>query len=434
MTRRVFLFLLMFLLPAQAAIQNVSQSSQLEVNITLYSGDLAFIKEKRTTFLTEGSNKLLIKDVPSSILVDSLIFQILPLTTSIKLLEYNFQTPQITAESLLKHSIGDEVKILPSQLLPMPPTAKLVALDGENGIVESGEHIYVIKKNRIAFLRLPYTLVAEPLITLKLMNPKAGDHAFYLGYLTKGFTWEGGYTIVLDAAATQLNLNNWINIHNKSGMDIKKGHFLIAHTQAAEDHFYNIEKPISLSDNAVKNVSWATAQGLTPTKSFRIFPKNNITQNEEGVVIKPTVETWLSVQNDEAHGLGIPLPHGLIKVFQRLASGALMYLSENKTPFIPVGKALSLRVGSTKEITADMRQTDFRKLGSQVVESGYRLDLKNETKLPKEVTVFQNVTGDWSILRESHPHEEEGGRLQWTLTLGPQEEESLRYRIRMNVK
>ena len=45
-----------------------------------------------------------------------------------------------------------------------------------------------------------------------------------------------------------------------------------------------------------------------------------------------------------------------------------------------------------------------------------------------------DVTGEWSILRESHPHEEEGGRLQWTLTLGPQEEVSLRYRIRMNVK
>ena len=91
-------------------------------------------------------------------------------------------------------------------------------------------------------------------------------------------------------------------------------------------------------------------------------------------------------------------------------------------------------MGSTKEITADMRQTDFRRLGSQVVESGYRLDLKNESKLPKEVTVFQNVTGDWSILRESHPHEVEEKRLQWTLTLKAQEEVSLRYRIRMNVK
>src|SRR3990167_5249250 len=324
-----FLLLLILIAPVHAVIQNVSQSSQLEVNITLYSGDLALVKEKRKTFLTEGSNKLLIKDIPSSILVDSFIFQILPLGSPVKLLEYNFQAPQITQEALLQHSLGEIVKILPSQLLPMPPTAKLLALDGEDCIVEDSGQIYALKKSRIAFLRLPYTVVSEPLITLKVMNPKAGDYSFYMGYLTKGFTWDGGYTIVLDAAANHLNLNNWINIHNKSGMDIKKGHFLIAHTQAPEDHFYDIEKPISLANNAVKNISWATAQGLTPTKSFRIFPKNNITQNEEGVVIKPTVETWLSVQNDESHELGLPLPHGLIKVFQRNAFGALVYLGEN---------------------------------------------------------------------------------------------------------
>lgn len=431
----ILLFLLFLLItPVHAVIQNVSQSSQEEINITLYSGDLALIKEKRKTFLTEGSNKLLIKDIPSSILVDSFIFQIQPVGSPVQLLEYNFQAPHITQEALLKHSIGDNVKILPSQLLPMPPIAKLIAIDGEDCVVESSGQFYTLKKSRIAFLRLPYTLVSEPLVTLKVMNSKEGEYSFYMGYLAKGFTWEGGYTIVLDAAANHLNLNNWINIHNNSGVDIKKGHFLIAHTQAPEDHFYDIEKSVSLSDNAVKNISWATAQGLTPTKSFRIFPKNNITENEEGVVIKPTVETWLSVKNDKSQGLGVPLPHGLIKVFQKSISDSLIYLGENKTPFIPVGKALSLRVGSTKEITADMRQTDFRRLGSQVVESGYRLDLKNTSKLPKEVTVFQNVTGDWSILRESHPHEEEENRLQWTITLKAQEEVSLRYRIRMNVK
>lgn len=429
-------FLILFLLPlsVQAVVQEVSQSSQMEVNITLYPQDMALIKEKRKTFLKEGSNKLLIRDVPTAILVDSFIFQMIPPSLPVKVTEYNFQAPQITRDVLLQHSIGENVKILPSQLVPMPETAKLLAVDGEDGILESTGQIFVVKKNRISFSHLPYTLVAAPLITLKVMNPKEGEYTFNMGYLAKGFTWDAGYTIVLDATETHLDLNNWINIHNKSGMDIKKGHFLVAHTQDAGEHFYDIEKPISLSDNAVKNISWFSAQGLTPSTSFRIFPKNNITQNEEGVVMKPVVETWLSVQNDSSHGLGIPLPQGVIKVFQRNALGSLFYVGENKTPFISVGKALSLRVGSTKEITASMQQTDYRKLGSQVVESGYRLDLKNETKSPKQVFVFQNVTGDWTILRETHPHEEEEKRLQWTLTLAPQEEVSLRYRIRMNVK
>jgi hypothetical protein len=426
--------LFLFPLSAQAVVQDVSQSSQMEVNITLYPQGIALIKEKRKTFLKEGSNKLLIRDVPSAILVDSFIFQMIPPSLPVKVTEYNFQAPQMTRDVLLQHSIGESVKILPSQLVPMPEIAKLLAVDGEDGIIESTGQIFVVKKNRIAFSHLPYTLVSEPLITLKVMNAKEGEYFFNMGYLAKGFTWDAGYTIVLDATETHLDLNNWINIHNKSGMDIKKGRFLVAHTQDAGEHFYDIEKPISLLDNAVKNISWFSAQGLAPTTSFRIFPKNNMTQNEEGVVMKPVVETWLSVQNDSATGLGIPLPQGVIKVFRRNSSGSLFYVGENKTPFIPVDKALSLRVGSTKEITASMQQTDYRKLGSQVVESGYRVDLKNETKFPKKITVFQDVTGDWTILRETHPHEEEEKRLLWVLTLAAQEEVSLRYRIRMNIK
>lgn len=432
---KVVLSLLFLLLPClvQAVVHDVSQSSQLEINVTLYPQDMALIKEKRKTFLKEGSNKLLIKDVPSSILIDSFLFQILPPSPSLSVLEYTFQAPHITREELLQHSIGEIIQILPLPSAPAPTTAKLLSIDGEDALVEVTGLIFAVKKNRIAFPHLPYTLVPEPMITLKVLNSKEGEYLFEMGYLAKGFSWDAGYTIVVDAEGGHLDLNTWINIHNQSGMDIKKGHFRVAQTQQKE-RFYDIERPISLSDKATKNISWRAAKNLTPTKSFRIYPQNDIVLNEEGVVMKPTVETWLSVQNDASQGLGVPLPKGVIKVFRRNPDGSFFYVGENKTSLTPIGKSLSLRTGSTKEITTEMRQTDYRKLGSQVVESGYRLDLKNTTNSPKQVTVFQNVAGEWIILRETHPHEEEENRLKWTISLAPQEEVSLRYRIRMNVK
>lgn len=430
-------YLLLFLLfPCflKGVVQDVSQSSQLDVSVTLYSQDVALIKEKRKAFLVTGSNKLLMKDVPSSVLMDSFLFQVLPPAPPLTVLEYIFQAPDITREKLLQHSIGQNIQILPLPSTATPVNAKLLAIDGDDVLVNSMGLIFTVKKNRIAFPHLPYTLVAEPLITLKVDSSKEGEILFEMGYLAKGFSWDAGYTIVVDVDERQLDLNNWINIHNKSGMNIKKGHFRIAHIHQTEENFYEIERPISLADKAIKNISWFAAHGLAPTKSFRIFPKNNIVQNEEGVVMKPMIETWLSVPNDKAHGLGIPLPQGVIKVFRRNADKSLFYVGENKTPFTPLGKALSLRVGSSKNITAEMRQTDYRKLGNKVVESGYRLDLKNTTDAPKQVTVFQNVTGEWIILRETHPHEEEENRLKWVLDLAPQEEITLRYRIRMNVE
>jgi hypothetical protein len=433
--KRIYLLITVFFVDmAHAIVQDVSQTAQLDINVTLYPDNVALIKEKRMTPLKEGSNKLLIKDVPSSILMDSFIFQVLPPSPSLKVLEYSFQAPHITRDDLLTHSIGLPVQILPLPSAPLPSSAKLLAISGEDALVESGGMIYAVEKTRLSFPHLPYTLVAEPLITLKTTAPLDANYTYEIGYLAKGFSWDAGYTIIIGAEVGNLDLNSWINIHNESGMDIKKGHFRISHSNQEGDKFYTIETPLSLQDKATKNVSWFAAKDLKPTKSFRIFPKNDILTNEEGVVMKPIVETWLSVQNDTVHGMGVPLPQGVIKSFQRNPDGGLFYLGENKTPNTPIGKPLSLRVGSTKDITAEMRQTDYRKLGSQVVESGYRLDLKNTTDTPLDVTVFQNVTGEWIILRETHPHEEEENRLTWVIKLAAKEEASLRYRIRMNVE
>jgi len=419
---------------AHAVVKDVSQTSQLEINVVLYSKGTTLIKEKRETFLIAGSNKLLIKDVPSSILMDSFIFQTLPPSPPLKVLEYTFQAPHITKEDLLLHSIGLPVQIMPLQSSPMPSTAKLLATNGDDVMVESSGVIFSVKKARIAFPHLPYTLVSEPIITLKTSVSQEANYVYELGYLAKGFAWDAGYTIIVGAEGGNLDINSWINIHNDSGMDIKKGIFHVSHGNQESEQFYDIEKPVSLPDKGTKNISWFAAKDLKPTKSFRVYPKNDILINEEGVVMKPVVETWLSVQNDTKNGLGVPLPQGVIKSFQRNPGGGLLYLGENKTPNTPLGKALSLRVGSTKDITAEMRQTDFRKLGTQVVESGYRLDLKNTTDAPRQVTVFQNVTGEWIILRETHPHEEEENRLKWVINLEAHEDVSLRYRIRMNVE
>ena len=426
-------FSLFFSSGAQAGVQDVSQSSQLEVNVTLYPQDIALIKEKRKALLKAGLTKLLIKDVPSLILMDTFLFQTLPPSLPLEVSEYTFRSSHITREELLQHSIGNPVLLL-SESNTSPTPAKLLSLDANDAIVESANMIFAVKKERLGFPHLPYTLVPEPLITLKVLASKEGESLFEMGYLTKGFSWDAAYTIIIDSMGEHLDLNNWITIHNKSGVNINKGRFRIAHTQMTNERFYEIEHPVNISDQSTKNLSWFAAKNLTPIKSFRMYPKNNITLNEEGVVMKPPVETWLSVKNETKNGLGIPFPEGTIKVFKRNPDGSLFYVGDNKTPPILLGKSLSLRLGTTKEITAEMRQTDYRKLGNQVVEAGYRLDLKNTTDSPKQVTVFQNVSGEWAILRETHVHEEEETRLKWIIPLAPKEDTSLRYRIRMNVQ
>ncbi|MDZ4323147.1 MAG: hypothetical protein U1A05_03570, partial [Alphaproteobacteria bacterium] len=341
--RYVFFIGFLFLASsAKAVVQDVSQSTQLEVNVTLYPQDMALIKERRKAWLTDGSNKLLIKDVPASVLMNSFLFQLIPPSSSIKVLEYNYQSPDITREKLLEHSIGEAINILPLSSRPVPVTGTLLSLDGEDAIVDSQGTIFSVNKNRIAYPHLPYTLVSEPMITLKLLNSKAGEYQFDMGYLAKGFSWYAGYTIIVGVDGAHLDLNSWIVIHNNSRADIKKGHFRIAQQKG---FFYDVERLTSLPDKAVKNLMWFSAANLTPVRSYRIYPKNDITVNEEGLVMKPKAETWLSVKNTKTQGLGVVFPEGNMQVFQRNGDGSLLYIGENKSPLTPIDLSLSIRVG-----------------------------------------------------------------------------------------
>jgi hypothetical protein len=75
----------------------------------------------------------------------------------------------------------------------------------------------------------------------------------------------------------------------------------------------------------------------------------------------------------------------------------------------PKNEKVRLKLGDAFDVTADKKQTDFKKLGgtgkyNYVFESGYEVLLKNAKKEPVTVTVQEPMPGDWQVLSESHPH------------------------------
>ena len=70
---------------------------------------------------------------------------------------------------------------------------------------------------------------------------------------------------------------------------------------------------------------------------------------------------------------------------------------------------MRLKLGDAFDVTADKKQTDFKKLGgtgkyNAVFESAYEMVLKNAKKEAVVVTVQEPMPGDWQILSASHPH------------------------------
>jgi hypothetical protein len=86
-------------------------------------------------------------------------------------------------------------------------------------------------------------------------------------------------------------------------------------------------------------------------------------------------------------------------------------------------------------VTADRKQTDFRKLGGDSrynyrFESAYEIKLRNAKDEEVTVTVAEPVPGDWRMLQESHPHTKASADTAlWKVKVPAKGEVVLTYRV-----
>lgn len=428
-------------LQAQSIEQQVTKAHQSAMEATIYPKGKALIHEHRFVKFLPGTNALVFVDIPSSIVQDSVLFRDTnDPNQELHLLEYTLKSGPISNQRLLENAIDQEVLVLPSAGVSKDTLkGTLLGLDNNRAIVQILGHVQSVPQDSLAFAQLPQRLSTQPELIIKVESPKEKETETEIVYLTDGLTWDAAYTVVVDKNANFLDLNSWINFHNDSGIELKKAHLNFADAPSSSDktggQIFKIVRPTTVTDRTSKSVAWVDRDNIPTTKEYRIYPKVNINQNEDGVLIRPPVETWLSFKNVKENQLGVPLPAGVIKVYQRDGQGNLSYVGENKTASLGMGEELSLRLSTTPDITVDMWQTDFRKLGEQVIETGYRMDIKNTTKSSQKVTVVQDMSDkNWIILRETHPHNEKNTKQGiWEITLPPEGTESLRYRIRQNL-
>jgi hypothetical protein len=104
----------------------------------------------------------------------------------------------------------------------------------------------------------------------------------------------------------------------------------------------------------------------------------------------------------------MPLPKGIIRVYKKDGAGNAQFIGEDRVDHTPKNEKVRLKLGDAFDVTADKKQTDFKKLGGSgkynyVFESAYEVVLKNAKKEAVVVTVQEPMPGDWQVLSESHP-------------------------------
>jgi hypothetical protein len=445
---------------------------QQSVAVTIYNGDLALVKDQRKIKLKSGLNNLALRDVSAQIRPETALLSSLSDAGSISVLEQNFDFDLLTPQKLLEKYIGKNVSIFRMNPATGAETVEpATVLSVNNGVVmRVGSRIETGIPGRIVYDDVPANLRDRPTLVTRLNNKVAAEQTIELSYLTGGLGWKADYVAELNAKENSIDLSGWVTLTNTSGtsynnaklqlvagdvnrvheeyalarakrgmaMDKMAANAPMAEESLLEYHLYTLDRPTTIAENQTKQVALLSASGIPARKELVLHGNDYYYLSSYGDLgQKMKVGVFVEFENKESSKLGIPLPKGIIRVYKNDNAGNAQFVGEDHIDHTPRNEKVRLKLGESFDVTADKKQTDFKKLpnqdkGNRLFESAYEIVLKNAKKEAVTVTVQEPIPADWQILKESHRSTKATSNTAvWKIDIPAEGSTTLTYRVQV---
>lgn len=421
---------------------NSAAADREAVALTVYNDDLALVKERRRVELAAGLTRLSLRDVAALMRPETALLRAVS-GPSLHLVEQNFDFDLLTPQKLLEKYVGREVTVIrphPTSDAERREKATVLAA-GQGTVLRFADRIETGVPGRLAFDSVPPNLRDRPTLSV-LLEAGGGKQAVELSYLTGGLSWKADYVANLSVDGKSLDLNAWVTLTNRSGAGfddttlqlvagtvnrVRQADMRVmamaapasARAKAAEAtqealmdyHLYSFERPTSIADNQTKQLALLSASAVPVRREYLLAGNEYYYRDRYGQIgqkLKPAV--FLEFENKGGQ-LGKPLPAGIVRVYARDSKGAAQFVGEDRISHTAKNEKLKLRLGEAFDITAERKQTSYRKIADNVIESAWRIELRNAKDEAVSVKVQEPMPGDWEMLQESHKHSKESARV-----------------------
>ena len=445
-------------------------ADQKEVAVTIYNENLALVKDKRTLTLPKGENTLAFREVSGRMRPETALLQSGSQQPDIIVIEQNFDFDLLTPQKLLEKYVGRTIGIVKTHPTTGEETVEeAMVLSSNNGVVlrvddriETG-----VSGGRLIFPDVPDNLRDKPTLVMQLTSKTDGPQDLELSYLTAGLSWQADYVAELNSDESRLNLLGWVTLTNTSGTSYNNARLQLvagdvhqvqpafekrmrgemadrayaaeapgmAQESLFEYHLYTLNRATNILENQTKQVALLQAENISSSKEYLLRGQEHYYRSRAGDLgSKIKVGVYLSYENSTAENLGMPLPKGIVRVYKQDQTGSVQFVGEDRIDHTPENETVRLKLGNAFDITADRKQTDFRKLAGSsaynyVFESSYQIELKNSKDEDVVVRVVEPMPGDWEILSESLPHKKmSSSEAEWLVTVPAKGSAKLLYR------
>ena len=141
---------------------------------------------------------------------------------------------------------------------------------------------------------------------------------------------------------------------------------------------------------------------------------------------------FFDFKNDAASSLGMPMPAGVVRIYQTDPNGQVQYVGEDRIGHTPKDETLAVQIGSAFDVVCERRQTDFQDLGNSTYELAYEVTLRNRKDTSITVDVNEPIGGDWTIRTSTHRWTKtEAFAARFAVPVGAGAETKVRYRVRV---
>ncbi|HEX5785988.1 MAG TPA: DUF4139 domain-containing protein [Burkholderiaceae bacterium] len=431
---------------AQTDEQRSTLADQTQVAVTIYNENLALVKDQRKLQLKTGPQALAFRDVSARMRPETALLRSLSAPGSLYVQEQNFDFDLLTPQKLLEKYVGRTVQLVRTHpTTGAETTEQAQVLAANNGIVlQVGQRIETGTPNgRIVYSDVPANLRDRPTLVMSLDNSGGAQQDVELSYLTSGLAWKADYVVELNAADTALDLSGWVTLTNTSGATYRNAKLQLvagdvnqvapalqnmaraqvypaaapapmAKREMAEEslfeyHLYTLQRPTTIAENQTKQVALLAAAAVPARKELLLRGADYYYRSSFGDLgQKLKASVYMEFDNKESAHLGQPLPKGIVRVYKKDSAGNAQFVGEDRIDHTPKNEKVRLKLGEAFDVTADKKQTDFKKLPNterynSQFETAFELVLKNAKKEAVTVTVQEPIPGDWKMLSETHP-------------------------------
>lgn len=457
--------------PVMAEETRSTLDDQKSVAVTIYNENLALVKDQRKIQLDSGQNTLAFRDVSAQMRPETALLRSLSNPGKLSVIEQNFDFDLLTPQKLLEKFVGKSVGVIKTNpATGAETTEQAQVLAANNGVVlKMGDRIETGVPGRIVYSDVPANLRDRPTLVMSLNNSGTAQQDVELSYLSGGLGWKTDYVAELNSADDKMDLSGWVTLTNTSGASYRNAKLQLvagdvnrvqderrlvramskmemapapaaqmAEESLLEYHLYTLDRPTTIAENQTKQVSLLAASQVPVRKELLLRGADYYYSSSYGELgQKMKVGVFVEFDNKENAHLGMPLPKGIIRVYKKDGAGNAQFVGEDNIDHTPKNEKVRLKLGEAFDVTADKKQTDFKKLpnptkGTTMFESAYEIVLKNAKKEAVTVTVQEPIPADWKIIKSSHTYEKAASNTAaWRIDVPAEGKTTLTYRVQV---